>query len=74
MRTHYSRQQIDRGREELGFRSVDDALVAYTLFGSDLAPEFADSMGLAAAVDEINEVIGSVSEGVLDVADLLADN
>lgn len=37
-RTAYSRQQIHRGARALGLDGADDLMLAYTLFGSDLAP------------------------------------
>ena len=38
LRAKYSQLQIDAGREDLGFDGIDDALIAYTLFGPDLVP------------------------------------
>ena len=74
VRTQYSRAQLDRGREELGFGGVDDPLIANTLFGSDLVPAFADSMGLSVSADDISEIIGAASDLAEDAAELLVDN
>ena len=60
----YDKEQIDRGREELGFDSVSDALVAYTFFGSDLVPDFLEVSGLA----ELQAEIESALDGLVDDA------
>jgi len=72
LRTSYSKNEIDRGREDLGFGGIDDALVAYTLFGGDLMPGIADSLGLSVTAEQISEIIDAVSEGVVDTTELLA--
>lgn len=73
IRTRYSREEIDRGREDLGFGSAEDALVAYTVFGGDLMPDIADSLGLSGAVDEIGDLIEAISDSATDTAALLVD-
>ena len=73
IRMRYSREEIDRGREDLGFGSAEDALVAYTVFGGDLMPDIADSLGLSGAVDEIGELVEAISDSATDTTALLAD-
>ena len=72
VRTQYSQQQIDAGREDLGFDSVDDTLIAYTLFGADLVPAFSDSLGLAFSAEELRGLVTSAAGSLAEVADLLA--
>lgn len=74
LRPDYTKDQIDGGREELGFDAVEDALVAYTLFGPDLVPGFMDSMDLSISIGEISEVIAAIADDTMDIADLLADS
>ena len=56
----YSKSRIDQGREALGFESVDDALVAYLLFGPDLVPDFLALNDIAELQDEIESSIESI--------------
>ena len=72
LRTQYSQQQIDEGREDLGFSGVEDALVAYCFFGSDLVPAFSDSLGLTLSAEEINDIVSMAMESLTDVADFIA--
>ena len=74
IRAGYSQESIDQGRQDLGFESVEDTLVAYTLFGGDLMPGMVDSLGLSVSADEIAGIIGAVPDGLLDAADLLVDD
>ena len=74
IRAGYSKDAINQGREELGFGSVEDALVAYTLFGGDLAPGMLDSLSLVASPGEIATIIESSADGAIEVADLLGDD
>ena len=46
--TSYTKAQVDAGREELGFTGADDALIAYSLFGSDFLPDLMQSGALSA--------------------------
>ena len=66
----YSKLQIDRGREELGFTGLDDALVAYSLFGANLLPDFLSLQGLSdyqAEIEaEIDAVVDAAGLGILD--------
>lgn len=71
IRTQYSQKEIDKGREDLGFGSVEDALIAYTLFGGDLMPDFAASLDLPISAEEISDIVDAASDGVMDAADLL---
>jgi hypothetical protein len=68
LRAEYSQEEIDNGREDLGFSGVEDALVAYTLFGGDLMPD------LPLSAEEIGELLEAAADGVMDVADLLVDD
>lgn len=72
LRAQYSQRQIDAGREDLGFSGVDDALVAYCLFGADLLPAFPDSLGLTLSADEINDIVTMATESLTEVADFFA--
>jgi hypothetical protein len=72
IRTQYSQQQIDAGREELGFDGVDDTLIAYTLFGADLLPAFSDSLGLTVSAEELSELAAAADESLTEMADFLA--
>ena len=74
MRPNYTKGQIDDGREELGFDSVEDALVAYTLFGPDLVPAFVDSIELSIQVGEISDIIAAIADDTIALTDLLADS
>jgi hypothetical protein len=68
LRAEYSQEEIDKGREDLGFGGVEDALVAYTLFGGDLMPD------LPFSADEIGEILEVAADGAMDAADLLIDD
>jgi len=68
LRAEYSQEEIDNGREDLGFSGVEDALVAYTLFGGDLMPD------LPLSAEEISELLEAAADGIMDVADLLVDD
>ncbi len=70
----YAQNEIDRGREDLGFDGVEDALVAYTMFGGDLMPNIAESLDVSVSLQEVNEIIGAASTGIVDAADLLFDD
>ena len=72
LRLQYSQQQIDAGREELGFSGVEDALVAYCLFRSDLVPAFSESLGLSLSSEEINDIVSMATESLTEVADFFA--
>ena len=62
--TRYEKAQIDRGRQELGFDSVDDALVAYTFFGANLVPDYLELNGLADFQADIESALDSLMEDV----------
>ena len=68
-RFSYSKREIDKGRQELGFNSADDAFVAYSLFGADLSPAKMGSLELNALVEDLNESI----EGAAFEPDLASD-
>ena len=74
IRAGYSMEAIDEGREDLGFGGVEDALVAYTLFGGDLAPGMVDSLSLIVSADETATIIAAIPDDIIDVADLLGDD
>lgn len=69
-RSRYSKPEIDKGCEDLGYRGVDDYLVAYTLFGDDLAPNMAgmdaSASDMAAQVSEIVRDTGDAASVLLD--------
>ena len=71
LRSQYSQQQIDAGREELGFGGVEDALVAYTLFGGDLVPAFSDSLGLSLSAEQIDDIVSMAAASLTEVADFI---
>lgn len=71
VRPQYSQEEIDRGREDLGFTGLEDALVAYTLFGGDLMPTVAESLSLPVSAEEISEIVDALSDAAIDTADLL---
>ena len=56
----FSKAQIDRGREELGFTGVDDAMVAYTFFGTNLLPDLLEIEGMSALQAEIEAELESI--------------
>ena len=62
--TRYEKMQIDRGREELGFSGVDDALVAYTFFGANFVPEYLALNGLEEFAVEIETVLDSMADDI----------
>lgn len=66
-RVEYTRADIDNGREELGFDGVEDALVAYTLFGGDFAPSFASSLGFS--MDDVSLVVHSMMDAGVNTLD-----
>lgn len=70
LRTQYSQEEIDKGREDLGFGGAEDALVAYTLFGGDLMPGIAESLELPISAEEISDIVDAVSDGVMDATGL----
>lgn len=74
IRAGYSQEAIDHGRQELGFESSADALVAYTLFGGDLVPGMLDSLGLTISADQIAAITAAAPDSLLDAADLLVED
>jgi len=74
IRVGYAKDDIDRGREDLGFSSVEDTLIAYTLFGGDLMPDMVDSLELTLATDEIAAIVTASPGGLFEVTDLLVDD
>lgn len=72
LRSQYSKQQIDAGREDLGFRSTDDVLVAYTLFGADLVPAFLDTSDLSVSAELINQILLTSGDGLTEAAEFIA--
>ena len=71
VRTQYSKAEIDSGREDLGFSSVEDALFAYTLFGGDLMPGFAESLNLSISPEDIHDLIEAACDGLFDATGVL---
>ena len=59
---NYDKSQIDRGRQELGFDDLDDALVAYAFFGADLIPDFLSLNGLAEFQAEIESALDAITD------------
>lgn len=74
IRAGYSKKEIDRGREDLGFDSVEDAFIAYTLFGGDLMPEMVDSLDASISADEIAAIVDAIPDELFDATDLLVDD
>ena len=72
LHSQYSQEQIDAGREDLGFNGVADTLVAYSLFGSDLVPTFSASLGLALSAYESNDCVSTATESLSEAADFFA--
>lgn len=74
IRVGYAKDDIDRGREDLGFSSVEDAVIAYTLFGADLMPDMVDSLELTLAADDIAAIFAASPGGLFEATDLLVDD
>ena len=55
IRSRYSQQKFDRGRGDLGFGTVEDALVVYVLFGAGPLPHIATSPDTAVAAAGIGD-------------------
>ncbi len=72
VRSQYSKQQIDAGREELGFNSTDDVLVAYTLFGADLVPAFLHTSELSVSAELISQILSVSTDGLTEAAEFIA--
>ena len=72
LRSQYSKQQIDAGREDLGFSSTDDVLVAYTLFGAGLVPAFLDASELSVSAKMIDQILSASADGLTEVAEFIA--
>lgn len=71
LRSQYSKEQIDAGREDLGFRSTDDVLVAYTLFGADLVPAFLDTSDISVSAELINQILLTSGDGLAEAAEFI---
>lgn len=74
IRRGYVREQIDLGREELGFRSTDDALIAYTFFGPDLLPGIAGEPEFLLSEHDITALAELSLDGDLDLSQLFVDD
>ena len=74
IRAGYSKQDIDQGQEDLGFGSIEDTLIAYTLFGGDLMPEMVSSLELPLSADQIAAIVEAVPDGIFDATELLVDD
>ncbi len=72
LRSQYSKQQIDAGRADLGFSSMDDVLVAYTLFGADLVPAFLDASELSVSAELISQILSTSADGLTEAAEFIA--
>jgi hypothetical protein len=64
--------QIDAGRQDLGFDGIDDALIAYTLFGPDLVPASSDSLGLALSTEDIDDMMSLATEDLGGITEFFA--
>ena len=71
IRTGYPQDAIDQGREDLGFSGVEDALIAYTLFGGDLMPGMVELLDLDVSANEIAAIVEALPGDLADVVDLL---
>ena len=80
LRTHcghrlsYSQKDIDNGREELGFKSVDDAFIAYSIFGADLAPTLMDDLEWTVFAEDFSELVAVGAGGTAVAIDFLGDS
>ena len=70
----YSKSEIDLARHTLGFNSVDDALVAYSIFGPDLVPGFLASVETTISTEQLTDLVDALDQGIGDIADLLGDD
>ncbi len=61
-RISYAQKQIDIGREELGFRSADDALIAYSLFGADLSPNVLDALEPNLEMEDLDGLLTNIAD------------
>ncbi len=61
-RFFYTQRQIDIGREELGFRSADDAFIAYSLFGADLSPDILSALNVNTSIEDLDDALAQISE------------
>ena len=61
-RFFYTQKQIDIGREELGFRSVDDAFIAYSLFGADLSPGILSALDVNTPMEDLSDALAHIGE------------
>lgn len=69
----YAKSEIDIGMESLGFRSLDDALIAYTFFGPDLVPGFLASLDTTFSPEDLTGVIDALNHDTADIAGLFGD-
>ena len=80
LRTHcgqrlsYLQKDIDNGCEELGFKSVDDAFIAYSVFGADLAPTVMDNLELTLFAEEFSELVAAGAGESAAAIDFLGDS
>lgn len=72
LRARYAQVQIDAGRQDLGFDGIDDALIAYTLFGPDLLPGFSDSLGLALSAEDFGDMMSIATEDLGGITEFFA--
>lgn len=73
-RLSYTQKEIDNGREELGFSSADDAFIAYSVFGADLAPTIIGNLDSTILAEEFSNLL-AVDAGDPTVAlDFFDDN
>jgi hypothetical protein len=79
LRTHcgqrlsYSQKDIDNGREELSFKGVEDAFIAY-FFGADLAPTVMDNVELTVFAEDFSELVAIGTGGTAVALDFLGNN
>lgn len=73
-RLSYTQKEIDNGREELGFSGADDAFIAYSIFGADLAPTVIGNPDATILAEEFSNLL-AVGAGDSAVAiDLFGDS
>ncbi len=70
----YERNQIDKACEQLGLQGLDDLMVAYSLFGSNLVPDLIVDAGLETAATEIKAELEILIDDDSDVIDTMADD
>ncbi len=70
----YDKNQIDEACRHHGYQDLDDLLVAYSLFGSNLVPDLALSAGLETAATDIEAEIAGLIDADDDAISTMADD